>query len=360
MKSIVFFISDITSSGGTERISFILANYLKSLGYNVSFITLNKSNEDMFFELDKSIDIHVVRSLKANALKDVMCLRRILVSNSFDLIVDVDSVLTPYTFLAKLFRVKIKHVVWEMFNASINLGVRRRDIGRYLAVKFADKTVVLTREDKEIWTSKYKAKNVEVIYNPVTSSYTKKVKHFDSHSRKIILAVGRLAEQKGFDLLLQAWNELSKKISEKVILRIVGDGPDKESLMNYVMNNKLEENVDFYGRCSNLSIVYNDAYAYVLSSRHEGFVLSLLEAMAAGLPVISYDCPCGPRELLSDESGMLIENGSISEMAKALEEMISKIDHRNQLAEKAYNRSLDFKQSLILPKWQKLIINLYE
>ncbi|BBP45271.1 putative glycosyltransferase [Thiosulfatimonas sediminis] len=360
MKHIAFFISDISSTGGTERISFLVANYLQNLGYKVSFLTLNKKNNELFFPLNENINIHLIREQKKSHFGDLLKIRRVFKKNNFDVVIDVDSVLTPYTFLSKFGLKKTKHIVWEHFNAAINLGIKRRDLGRYLGARYADRCVVLTQEDKQQWQSKFSAENVTVIYNPVTTQYSEFPILFKPGKKKIILGVGRLAEQKGFDLLLKSWCELSPSIRAQAVLHIAGDGVDKQKLVDYVAHHNLESNVKFLGHCSNITEIYKNSYAYVLSSRFEGFVLSLLEAMASGLPVVSYDCPCGPKELLSTEYGLLVEKNNVSALAAALEKIITETDLRDQFALKAFERSFDFTPDAILPQWSKLLGELYE
>lgn len=352
---ILFFISDISSKGGTERISFKVANHLVKEGHKVSFASWKTEEDSLKFELDESIAIfHLSSSTtfsKLSILKNIVKLRGLISNQNVDVLVDVDSVLTPYSFIS-IFTKNIKHVVWEHFNAGINLGVKRRDFGRRIAAKYADQCIVLTNEDKQLWETKFKAKNVQVIYNPVTIPLASHIVPITD--KKIVLAVGRLAEQKGFDLLLKAWNLIDLDTRGNAILQIAGTGELELDLKKLATELNISESVQFYGYASDISTLYNQAYCYVLSSRFEGFVLSLTEAMGAGLPVISFDCPCGPKELLVNNSGIIVPKEDINKLSESMATMLQDKEYRNSLAENALRRSSDFTDEKLLPLWSEL------
>lgn len=357
--NVCFLISDVSSAGGTERISFQVANYLFQQGHKVTFLSLNRKNQYLSFFLNEKIIIHNFFE-DFSLIKLPILIRKIryfLKLHSCELIVDIDSILTPYSFFSCL-GLNIKHIVWEHFNSTINLGKKRRDWGRWIGAKFADKCIVLTEQDKVLWQQKYKTNNVITIYNPVTVNYANSITPI--REKKIILAVGRLTSQKGFDLLLQAWNLLSMEVREQASLRIVGEGKERDALQAYIDNNKLNDSVELIGYSDKIQEQYQQAYAYVLSSRFEGFVLSLTEAMASGLPAIAFDCLCGPKELLINHSGLLVPNGNIDLFAAALQKLILNTELRNSLANNALKRSHDFSEYKILADWNTIIDNLNE
>ena len=351
----LFFISDISSKGGTERISFKLANYLVENGHSVTFASWKTSEAELKFPLNPQVSVmhlsYVDDFSKLSIIKNICKLRVLLKTSDIDFLVDIDSVLTPFSLLA-LVAVKCKHVVWEHFNATINLGVKRRDLGRKLAAKYADKCVVLTEEDKQLWSQLYDAKNVIAIYNPVTIDIASTI--VPVKNKKIVLAVGRLTSQKGFDRLLKSWALIKPENKKNSLLRIAGSGEQEEKLKALAVKLDIEDEVDFYGFSSDISSLYQDAYCYVLPSRYEGFVLSLTEAMASGLPVISYDCLCGPKELLINDSGLLVKSGDIQQLAYEVERVLVNEELRNTLANNALIRSQDFSDEKIMPIWIKL------
>lgn len=353
--NICFFISDVTSCGGTERISFQVANHLHSVGHNVCFISWTKTNENVFFDLDQGIAVLPLseKFKPYQIFSNLYSLRKLLKSKNIDLLIDVDTVLTPYSIISKI-GLSIKHIAWEHFNASINLGVARRDYGRKLAAALADLSIVLTKEDKAQWLSRFRIRNkLTHIYNPVTVSYADDIAPI--RDRKTILAVGRLWKAKGFDLLLNAWAAIDQDIRSSALLRIVGDGELKPELMALAAELNIDHEVEFYGKSSDIEKLYREAYAYVLSSRHEGFVLSLTEAMASGLPVISFDCPCGPKELLVDEAGILVPFADISALSQEISGLLTDEVRRNNIAHRCLERSRDFSSDAIMKEWEHVI-----
>lgn len=356
--NICFFISDASCKGGTERISFQVATVLLDAGHQVCFISWHEKQVTTFFPLDRRIQRFNLQqdNSSQNVFSKLLLLRKLLSKNNADLIIDVDTVLTPYTMLAKT-GLKIKHIAWEHFNASINLGVKRRDWGRRLAARFADISVVLTDEDKAQWQKRFTVKHRLLrIYNPVTVPVRNSI--IPVGSSNVFLAVGRLTKQKGFDRLLTAWALIPEAKRSGALLRIIGEGEDKQSLIQQASALNIAQQVDFFGTTNNIQAEYARSYAYVLSSRFEGFVLTLTEAMASGLPVISFDCPCGPSELLIDDAGMLVTDGDISALSEAMELLLDQPDKRDAMATKCLQRSRDFTHNTIMPQWLHLIDSL--
>ena len=120
-----------------------------------------------------------------------------------------------------------------------------------------------------------------------------------------MLAVGRLQLQKGFDLLLQAWQSVLRQMPE-ARLRIVGGGPLGAELAALATTLGVAASVEFTAPTDRIEALYREAAVFVLSSRYEGMPLALLEAQALGVPAVAFDCPTGPREILSEATGVLV------------------------------------------------------
>ena len=185
------------------------------------------------------------------------------------------------------------------------------------AVKPLERLVVLTEHDKTDW-QKAGCTNVVVIPNPCSLDGAEMPV---SSKKNEVLAVGRLHEQKGFDLLLQAWREVEKKHPEWT-LRIVGEGPKRAALEQQIQTLGLKHAV-LAGLASSIADEYAQASLFVLSSRYEGLPLALIEAMWSGLPCVAFDCPHGPAELLADGRGWLVANGDIQALAAQIDYAIS-------------------------------------
>jgi glycosyltransferase involved in cell wall biosynthesis len=135
---------------------------------------------------------------------------------------------------------------------------------------------------------------------------------------KTVLAVGRLSYQKGFDLLIEAWNKVGAH-EEGWKLQIVGSGEEDEKLYRLVKNLNLDSSLEFIPATKNIEQYYPKASFFVLSSRYEGYPLVLVEAMGFSLPCIAFDCKTGPREIIGNhKDGLLVETGNVTELAEQI------------------------------------------
>ena len=219
------------------------------------------------------------------------------------------------------------------------------------AVKPLERLVVLTDADKAAW-EKAGCTNVTVIPNPCSLDGQKV--SIKSAKSKTILAVGRLHEQKGFDLLLQAWKPIEKTYSDWS-LRIVGEGPKRAELEAQIESQSLKR-VVLAGATNNVLDEYEAASIFVLSSRYEGFSLVLAEAMWCGTPCVSFDCPHGPAELLADDRGWLVPDGDIAELTAQIAYALSHPEEALKCAQKAQSfAQTTYSEAAIMPQWVQLI-----
>ena len=219
------------------------------------------------------------------------------------------------------------------------------------AVKPLERLVVLTDADKAAW-EKAGCTNVTVIPNPCSLDGQKV--SIKSAKSKTILAVGRLHEQKGFDLLLQAWKPIEKTYSDWS-LRIVGEGPKRAELEAQIESQGLKR-VVLVGATNNVLDEYEAASIFVLSSRYEGLPLALIEAMWSGLPCIAFDCPQGPAELLAENRGWLVPNGDIAELTAQIAYALSHPEEALKRAQKAQSfAQTTYSEAAIMPQWVQLI-----
>ena len=219
------------------------------------------------------------------------------------------------------------------------------------AVKPLERLVVLTDADKAAW-EKAGCTNVTVIPNPCSLDGQKV--SIKSAKSKTILAVGRLHEQKGFDLLLQAWKPIEKTYSDWS-LRIVGEGPKRAELEAQIESQDLKR-VVLAGATNNVLDEYEAASIFVLSSRYEGLPLALIEAMWSGLPCIAFDCPQGPAELLAENRGWLVPDGDIAELTAQIAYALSHPEEALKRAQKAQSfAQTTYSEAAIMPQWVQLI-----
>ena len=318
MKKICFLIGNLNSSGGTERVTTLIANALAQKNFQVSILSLVDGKQS-FFELEPDIKTYSLYpekiSFKKKFLGAVWRIRRFVTQNQIDILVVVDSISCIFTIPA-LFGLNIKHVCWEHFNFNNNNGVKFRDYGRKLAAKYCDYVVTLTQRDKELWEKGLKKINAKIvaIANPV--SY-EDIENIPSLEYKTVLAVGRLTHVKGYDLLITAWAKVAHQVpSWKVI--IVGSGEDEMLLKQMAKDLGVDDSIIFSGQQKNIDTFYRQASFFCMSSRFEGLPMVLLEAQSYGLPIVAFDCDTGPAEIICEKSGILVENLNVQLLANQL------------------------------------------
>lgn len=357
MKKVCFLVGNMNLSGGTERVTSLIANELVKSGYQITILSIFGGDKP-FFNLNSNIEIITIFknevSLKIFFIPLVIKIREYIKKSNIDSLVVVDSISCVFTIPA-LWGLSIKHICWEHFNFNINLGIKFRDIGRKWAAKKCDYVVTLTQRDKDLWENNInnvKAK-ILTINNPSTPNYRKSLPKL---SNKTFLAVGRLINLKGFDLLIEAWALVCQNNGDW-ILRIVGSGEEETNLKNIARSLGIIERVDFVPNTSDIDSYYEAASFFCLSSRFEGLPMVLLEAQSYGLPVISFDCETGPSEIITNDlNGFLIPSNSILELSKSLMNCCSmSTEDYLKMCNASINNINRFKISYIINKWINIL-----
>ena len=356
MKKICFLIGNLNSSGGTERVTTLIANALAQKNFQVSILSLADGKQS-FFELEPDIKTYSLYpekiSFKKNFLGAVWLIRRFVTQNQIDTLVVVDSISCVFTVPA-LFGLKVKHICWEHFNFKVNLGVKYRDIGRKWAAKYCDYIVTLTHRDQELWKnnlSNIRSKIITIV-NPSTFEG---IEHIPDLDCKVVLAVGRYRHQKGYDLLLQAWSSVTNKEGWKLV--IVGEGEDKQKIIELSKFLKIDDTVEINSSTDNIAQYFKSASFYCMRSRFEGLPMVLLEAQSFGSPLVSFDCDTGPAELIDNEfSGYLVEPENIEKLSEAITKMINlDKDSYLRMCINAKENVNNFKVDEIVKKWLAIL-----
>lgn len=175
-------------------------------------------------------------------------------------------------------------------------------------------------------------------------------------TKKVVAAAGRLERSKGFDLLLTAWARVVDAHPDWR-LRIYGDGSQRAALEQQITDLGIAGTVTLEGYCTSLQQELADASLFVLSSRAEGYGMVLLEAMACGVPVVSTDCPNGPRDIISPGiDGLLVPNKDVDALANAIIEMIELDDDtRRRMATAALTKADERSQEALSAQWDTLL-----
>ena len=208
--------------------------------------------------------------------------------------------------------------------------------------------VVLTHEDRRNnWDEDEK---VSVIPNPITFRY----KTVASLNSRKIIAVGRLTAQKNFSSLIRAFSIVAKRHPDWS-LEIYGDGNERRTLQNLIGQLHLENRVSLCGSTRNVQDKMCASSIFVLSSMYEGLPLVMLEAMSCGLPVVSYDCPCGPKDIITDAvDGFLVPTGDERMLAEKICRLIEKPQVRSEMGAAAFAKSENYCMDKIIPMWREL------
>jgi len=242
---------------------------------------------------------------------------------------------------SKTIYISCEHVAIKSFNFFV------RSL-KYFSLRKYNKVIVLTDVDK----LNLKRKNINAIKIPNPIS-------FNFFERKVInkkiLAVGRLTHQKGFDKLLKIWKVFVEK-NPSWILNIAGDGELKEELLETVKNLNLSCSVNFLGKVTNIDELYMKSDIFLMTSRYEGLPLVLLEAKSWSLPVISYDCPTGPREIITNEvDGLLIPNDDANQFLEKLDMLANDEGMLLQLSKNSFETYKKFSTEIVAEKWRNVL-----
>lgn len=356
MKKICFLIGNLNNSGGTERVTTLIANALAIKSHQVSILSLADGRQP-FFELVPSIKTYSLYpkkiSFKKNFFGAVWRIRKFVTQHQIDTLIVVDSISCVFTVPA-LFGLKVKHICWEHFNFKNNNGVKFRDYGRKLAAKYCDYIVTLTQRDKELWEKGLKKINAKIvtIANPVAYE---DIENIPSLEYKTVLTVGRLTHVKGFDLLIIAWSKIAQQIPDWKIV-IVGSGEDEMMLKQMAKGLGVDDSIVFAGQQKNMDRFYRQASFFCMSSRFEGLPMVLLEAQSYGLPIVAFDCDTGPAEIVVNGTGYLVENLNVKSLSnQLLIASLMSFEDYNTMSKNATRNSKKYNIDNIVNHWTVLL-----
>lgn len=327
--------------GGAEKVIVEMANYWAERNHNVTLITLDSSAND-FFSVSRKVkrsglDLlkksgNLLAAVKNNFLR-LFRLRREIKRSQPEIIISFIDRMNILTLLASSGLGARTLVSERTATASHSIGILWSALRRWI-YPWADGIVLQTQEVLESFQAFEAQAKLFVIPNPISA--LKPAEQPELHDvplqKKILLAVGRLTEEKGFDLLIQAFSKIADDFTDWHLL-ILGDGPLLSDLKELVFQKKLTAQVSFLGEKKNLPDYYGKADIFVLPSRYEGFPNALLEAMASHLPVVSFDCPSGPRAIIENGvNGVLVPPQDTVALAFSLKALMQSEAERKKLS----------------------------
>lgn len=343
MPRVFFLVESLISPAGTERIASDVVNSLFEAGLDVSFVVLSASIES-YYELNGEIHVYTLKTPFSSRMRAAINLRELLKREFPDFLVNVGVPMGQISLLAAC-GLKTKIIGWEHFN--LRAGSKFGYYWRLLAAKLCYKTVVLTQKDQTDYLGKVNA-NIVCIPNFIT-------RFIDSKSlleSKIVLSVGRLTSQKGYDLLLQAWQKVIKQMPDWK-LQIVGSGNDERELKSQAADLNVLDSVSFIPATNKVGQYYSQASLYVMSSRFEGMPMVLLEAKMHGLPCICFNCPNGPDEIIRNSiDGLIVEFSDIDALSQAMLLLMRDDDKLKVFGIRAKEDALQrFTKKVAVEKW---------
>lgn len=365
MKRLVIFLYSM-EGGGAERVTANLANHWATAGWEITVITLAPIGLD-FYELHPAIT-RISLNLAGNSrnavhaawqnFRRVSALRRVLRESQPDVALGLMPAGNMILALAA-YGLGVRAVGTERSHPpTVPLGpfwegLRRLVYGRL------DGLAVLTRETAHWIEANTRARRVTVIPNAALWPLPAQEPNVSPGAvcrggRLVLLAAGRLIEEKGYELLLQAFSQLAPKHPSWDLV-ILGEGYARSKLEGEVKVLRLEGRVLLPGRMGNLREWYEHADLYVMSSRREGFPNALVEALAHGLPAVSFDCDTGPRDIIRHEiDGLLVPPENVASLAAALDRLMGDPDLRRNFGARAVEARERFSIETIAAKWEKL------
>lgn len=370
---IVYCVPSMYRLGGIERIVAKKASLLLERGFDVSIITTDQGGRPFYFGIDSQVkhydlDINYEKNRKRSFLSKLYHffynnylhkkrLSRLLLELKADIVIS-----TFFNEMGILPKIKdgSKKIVEIHFGKKMFNFARRKGfmgiVDDYMMSQYIrelrryNRFVVLSKEDAENW---HELDNVEVIYNMCPIEILQK-SQLIAHR---VVSVGRYEFQKGYDRLIDAWALISKQVSDWT-LHLVGEGSLRQELEAKIKELGLENSVFLDGASADVSKVYLNSSIAAFTSHYEGFSLALVEAESAGLPVVSFDTPCGPKDVIREgEDGFLVSDGDMEKFAEKLLLLIKDENLRRTMGNKAYENSRRFTEEIIMSQWVSLFEN---
>ena len=229
-----------------------------------------------------------------------------------------------------------------------NLVAKVRTENLKKACRKLSKLVVLTQEEKTSWKD---TNNIEVIPNAL-SYYPEIIANGDAKSA---IAVGRLVYEKGFDLLIEAWADIYEKHPDWE-LHIYCEGNEKDNLFRLIQKKQLDSVIKIHEPVKDIYKQYIKHSMFLFPSRYlEALPMVLVEAMSCGLPLVAFDSPCGPKDVIADgENGFLIKYGELKTFSEKINNLIDSEQLRKSMRARAHEMSLNYNEEIIMKQWIKL------
>lgn len=356
---LLFITPFISSSGGVERILSVRTNYLiEKWKYDISILATNSPVTNTHYQFNKKTDLY---SEKASGKGFMYLFNYFKILKKYsktinpDLIIVCDNGLKGY-LIPLLISTKKNKVIFECHVTRFDNELKIFHPGRlinffkfklydFLLAKYL-KIVILSQSFK----SEIKSKNTVIIPNSLWFSSA----DISNNKAQKVIAVGRHSYEKGYPDMLAIWKKVLKT-HPNWMLEIYGETDLNLDLHAMILKLGIQNNVTLFDPVKNIKDKYLQASVLILSSKYEGFGMVLIEAMACGLPCVSFDCKYGPREIITNsEDGFLIPPENKDLFVEKLNLLLSNEDLRLKMGQKAKIKSEKFNIDTIMLEWHKL------
>lgn len=362
MKKVMFLIGKVTNIGGIPRVVSLLTDSLIKTGnFEIHVVAYLQDEETVIgYNWNTKVQFHSLLSkpapMKTGIFNSSFKLRKLLKENKIETLVSCGSLFGPLGVLSTFF-LKINLIYWDHSNYFENTSHNFKIKSKNFTALFANVVVPLTKHDREVYKKHTKAKRIEQIYNPIDVKLENLQHSYDINSKKII-SVGRLKGQKNFIELVDVAKIVLDKHPE-YCWHIFGSGDDYQKIKDKIVENDLQDRLILMGQSNDLYSLYKEYAMMVMTSKYEGFPMTLLEGMANKLPLVSFDILTGPNEIIVDGvNGFLINPFDFDDMANKIVKLIDDDLMRESFSTKNSNYVNEFNTRSITDKWVSLFNNL--
>lgn len=350
------------NTGGAERVMASMANHWAEQDVDVTLITLDTRDTDRFplHHNVHRVSLDLMRESKypwqavRNNLARIRRLRGAIRDTGAERVVSFTDKMNVLTLLASVGQ-RWKVIITERSDPRWQKMSRGWELLRRFTYPRCSALVVQTESVAEYARRLVRKRPVYVIPNAVMPPAGQAALGEPERSdHRVVAAMGRLSVEKGFDLLIEAFAKIADKQPDWD-LRIAGDGVERRRLEHTIESRGLTERVELCGWVDQPHAFLRDASFFVLPSRYEGFPNVLLEAMACGLPVVSFDCDSGPREIVRHETdGLLVPPEDVEALAQALDRLMSRSAECARLSQNATEVTTRFGCEVFFERWERI------
>ena len=351
-------------AGGAERVMATMANFFAARkGRTVTLLTLDSGDTPPFYPLDPavqhrplglaSISRNPFHALASNVHR-VRALRRAIAATQPDLVISLMSETNVLTLFAAA-PLGVPMLVQEQNDPHHHHIGWQWNVLRSWAYPKATHVVALNEQNLSYFSESVR-KRGRIIPNPAVLTGPPGRTARPSDGPKTLMAMGRFVPQKGFDLLFEAFARIAPRHPDWS-LEILGDGPLRADFETQIARLGLADRVRLPGITHEPHDRLRTADLFVMSSRHEGFPLSLCEALACGLPAVSFDCPTGPGDIIrQDIDGLLVPPENVAALSAALDSLMSDPQRREKFSARAPEVLDRYSVEKVMGLWEDLVI----